>query len=150
MSSKFAGFDFPKYVWTLPEGSKEMRQAAIKRGYNKYMVSPDINPTGTTFHMSEQSMPDLPWRYADEILGVRKRAYKADYWSGLEFRGIVMTLPHRRGFIAGWTDTEYCRVDYDIFDNEHDAAVTADDMALSACEWEIEFQEGHQDETEEM
>jgi hypothetical protein len=77
---------------------------------------------------------------ADERLGGRRRVYRADDWSGTEFRGIVMILPNRRGYIAGWTDSVHAEVDYDIYDSLHDAAIAGDNLALSACEKEIEFQ----------
>lgn len=150
MSTTFASFNWPKYVWNLPSGSKEKRQMYAKLGMKKYLRNLEVNPTSTGFMMNGPDMPALGWVYADEHFGVRKRAYKADEWSGLEFRGIVMILPNRRGYLAGWTDTSYGTVDYDIFDNMHDAAVCADDMALSACEREIEFQQEQEDETEEM
>jgi hypothetical protein len=148
----FAGFKWPKFVWNLPSGSKEKRQTLVKTGLRKYLRNLEVNPRSTGFMMNGPDMPELKWQYADEHFGVRKRAYKADDWSGLEFRGIVMILPNRRGYLAGWTDTEYGTVDYDIFDNMHDAAIYADDLALSACEREIYFQQQQEqeDETEEL
>ena len=98
------------------------------------------NPTSRSFELDGPDMPDLAWLYADERLGGRRRVYRADDWSGTEFRGIVMILPNRRGYIAGWTDSLYAEVDYDIYDSLHDAAIAGDNLALSACEKEIEFQ----------
>ncbi len=98
------------------------------------------NPTSRSFELDGPNMPDLAWLYADERLGARKRGYRADDWSGTEFRGIVMILPNRRGYIAGWTDSVYAEVDYDIYDSLHDAAIAGDNLALSACEREVEFQ----------
>ena len=34
----------------------------------------------------------------------------------------------------------WARVDYDIFQDQRDAAICADDMALTACEREVEYQ----------
>lgn len=107
--------------------------------------------TSRNFTFKGPDMPELKWLYADEHLGVRKRAYKADDWSGYEFRGIAMLLPNRRGYISGWTDGQYGEVDYHIHDNLYDAAIDADQQAQSACEREIEFQqqwEMEQDEAE--
>ena len=149
MSTTFASFNWPKRVWTLPSKSLSMRKTCAKLGLDNHFRHLEINPSSTGFTMNGHDMPALKWQYADEYL-YRKRAYKADDWSGLEFRGIVMILPNRRGYLAGWTDTNYGTVDYEIYDNMHDAAICADDMALSACEREIEFQEEQRHETEEM
>lgn len=148
MSSTFASFNWPKYVWNLPTGNKLKRQTYAKLGILRYSRNLVVNPTSTSFTLGSPDMPALKWQYADEHLGVRKRVYKADDWSGAEFRGIVMILPNRRGYIAGWTDSLYANVDYEIFDNMHDAAVCADDTALLACEREIEFQQNQEQEDE--
>ncbi len=113
------------------------------------MLDGEINPTSTSFTLDGPDMPDLRWQYADEALGVRKRAYKSDDCSGIEWRGIVMVLPNRRGYIAGFTEGLYSSVDYDIYDNIRDASIAADGLALAVCERDIEFQqwvEEYQDE----
>ncbi len=118
------------------------------------MFNGEINPTSTSFVLDGPDMPDLRWQYADEALGMRKRAYKADEWSGIEWRGIVMFLPNRRGYIAGFTEGLYSNVDYDIYDNIRDASIAADNLARAACERDIEFQamveEECQNEVEEL
>jgi len=135
---KFASFIWPKRPWTLPRGSFESRARALikpKVWQNLY-----VNPSYTGFPWADPRLPVLEWDYADAFLRGGKRAYHADDWSGLEFRGIVLVLPNRRGFLAGYTDGVWARVDYDIYDDSRDAAVCADQMAMNACEREIEYQ----------
>jgi hypothetical protein len=45
-----------------------------------------VNPTSRSFELDGPDMPDLAWLYADERLGGRRRVYRADDWSGTEFR----------------------------------------------------------------
>jgi hypothetical protein len=135
---KFAGFNWPKRPWTLPRGNVEQRAKALikpKAWRNLY-----VNPLYMSFDWEKSDIPDLEWSYCDAVLAMHKRAYRADDWSGLEFRGIVLVLPNRRGFLGGYTDGVWARVDYDIFQDQRDAAICADDMALTACEREVEYQ----------
>lgn len=135
---KFASFNWPKRPWTLPYGSFESRAKALRKP--KVWQNLYVNPSYTGFSWADPWLPVLEWSYADTFLRGGKRAYRADDWSGTEFRGIVLVLPNRRGFLAGYTDDVWARVDYDIYDDSRDAAVCADQMAMNACEREIEYQ----------
>jgi hypothetical protein len=142
----FAGFDFPKYLWTLPKGPWRKRLERMRKPVTGgYYGSPPINGrSGTTFYLESDFMPDLRWKWCDEIVDRinHKGWYSDDYQEGT-IRGIVMRLPNNRGFIAGWSYGEgmFSSVDYDVFLDESDAAYCADSMAENAAEREREYQE---------
>lgn len=140
----FAGFDFPKYLWTLPKGPWRKRLEHMRRPVTGgYYRSPPINGSGTTFYLESDFMPDLRWKWCDEIVSrINHKGWYSDEWQEYTIRGLVMRLPNNRGFLAGWSMGKSMRsfVDYDVFLDESDAAYCADSMAENAAELEREYQ----------
>lgn len=140
----FAGFDFPKWEWNLYRGPWRERLKRRKSSWTGwgYSGSPKPNSNGTSFYLNDHGMPNLRWKWCDEIVGRinHKGWYSDDYQEGT-IRGIVMRLPNNRGFIAGWSYGEgmFSSVDYDVFLDESDAAYCADSMAENAAEREREY-----------
>jgi len=140
----FAGFDFPKYLWTLPKGPWRKRLEHMRRPVTGgYYGSPSINGSGTTFYLEADFMPDLRWKWCDEIVSrINHKGWYSDEWQQDTIRGLVMRLPNNRGFLAGWSMGEGMSsfVGYDVFLDEVDAAQCADSMAENAAEREREYQ----------
>ena len=140
----FAGFDFPKYLWTLPKGPWRKRLEHMRRPVTGgYYRSPPINGSGTTFYLESDFMPDLRWKWCDEIVSrINHKGWYSDEWQEYTIRGLVMRLPNNRGFLAGWSMGKgmISFVDYDVFLDEVDAAQCADSMAENAAEREREYQ----------
>jgi len=149
---RFAGFDFPKYVFTLPTGPFKKRIERMKNsGVGAYYHAPTPNQhKGVGFYLDSDGMPGLRWKWCDEVEDVRinHTGWFCDEYQDGKLRGIVMRLPKGKGFLAGWSMGEgmSSSVDCDIIDNEIDAARTADSLAENAAEREREYQ----DEQEEI
>jgi len=141
----FAGFDFPKYLWTLPKGPWRKRLERMRKPVTGgYYGSPPINGrSGTTFYLESDFMPDLRWKWCDEAYSrIRHKGWFCDNYQEETIRGLVMRLPNNRGFLAGWSMGKGMSsyVDYDVFLDEVDAAQCADSMAENAAEREREYQ----------
>ena len=141
----FAGFDFPKYLWTLPKGPWHKRLEHMRKPVTGgYYGSPRINDSGNIFYLESDFMPGLRWKWCDEACSrIRHEGwYCYEDGCGETIRGLVMRLPNNRGFLAGWSMGKgmISDVDYDVFLDEVDAAQCADSMAENAAEREREYQ----------
>lgn len=149
----FAGFSFPMYTVMLPKYPIAKRLQEYKAGnYSEisgyFRQEPNINPGGSSFYLESDFAPGLRWEWCDKVEGVRidhTGWYSDEHGISDKIRGIVMRLPHGRGFLAGWSMGENMassvsyRVYSDIFDCAHDA----DRMAEKVAEHEREYQEAH-------
>lgn len=151
----FAGFPYPKYCVELPRTTLQKRLEDYK-GYKSKTVnrlSLEISPylqnkpchlemqetQGRGFYLDDHGMPDLRWKFADKVDGSRidhHGWYETDEGDGDTIRGLVMSLPHARGFLAGWTmGIGMCsEIDYHIYDDQIDAARAADKIAKHVAE----------------
>jgi hypothetical protein len=142
---QFAGFTFPKWVFTLPGGSFAER---IKRMRNPvtgpYYHAPKPNSKGIGFYLDSDSPLGLRWKWADMIATHIRHTgwYYNDSQDGT-IRGIVMRLPRNRGFLAGWSMGEgmASEVDATIYHDEIEAAHAANEEARIAAERQREFEE---------
>jgi hypothetical protein len=135
----FAGFAFPKFVWNLPHGSFKKRIEYMRHPVTGgYYHAPKPGSTGQGFYLESDGMPDLRWRWADEVTNqIRHTGWFTDeYGDGDKIRGVVFRLAHNRGFLAGWSMGEgmASTLEYHIYDDEEEAALDADSMAESAAE----------------
>lgn len=150
----FAGFKFPKYVWTLPQGDFKKR---IDRHVNAYTGDYYHAPKPAHgvdrsfgFYLNSDGMPTLRWKWCDEVEGCRANhtGWCTDEFGDSEkLRGIVLRLPNNRGFLAGWSMGEgmASTVEYPIYDDEVDAAYAADSLAEDAADNEREYQESERE-----
>ncbi len=140
----FAGFDFPKYLWTLPKGPWHKRLEHMRKPVTGgYYGSPKPKATGHMFYLESDFMPGLRWKWCDEACSrIRHKGWFCDEYQEETIRGLVMRLPNNRGFLAGWSMGKGMSsyVDYDVFLDEVDAAQCADSMAENAAEREREYQ----------
>lgn len=149
----FAGFQFPRYLATLPCGSLHQRVEARRPGRamcsDYYSAPTPNNREGRGFYLRSSDALGLRWQYADDIVSRLSSGYDCDgFYEGNTMRGIVLRLPRGRGFLAGWTMGEgmASSVDYSpIFDNPEDAAFCADSMAENAAFNEREYQESERE-----
>ena len=137
----FAGFNFPKYLWTLPRGSKAKRLEHARNpvcGPYYHAPKPDSN-NGASFYLESDGMPQLRWQWCDEVLpSIRHTGWYLDEHGDSEkIRGIVMRLPRSRGFLAGWSMGEgiASAVEYDIYDDAQDAARVAAIVFAQVHKW---------------
>lgn len=155
----FAGFNFPKYLWTLPKGDFKKR---IERHTNTvtgdyyHAPKPVTKSSSIGFYLDSDGMPSLRWKWCDKVdyATIRHTGWFTDEFGDSEkIRGIVLRLPNNRGFLAGWSMGEgmASTVDCDIISDEVDAAYQADSMAERDAENERDYQESERErvETEE-
>lgn len=148
MKFSFAGFNWPRHVVELPKGRIANRLAAFKRGERRdaspyYHAPAPLNGKhpGAGFYLGSAGMPGLRWQWADEVKDVRidhKGWYTDEDGAGDLMRGIVIRLPHGRGFLYGWSLGEgmSASIEGDIWpgDDEAGAARAADQCAESMAE----------------
>jgi hypothetical protein len=103
---EFAGFTFPKSVFILPTGKdKHTRYRDLRKVCGPYFTAPKPNATGASFYLDSDFMPQLRWKWCDETDARIEHTgwFTDEYGDGDKIRGLVMRLPHERGFIAGWS-----------------------------------------------
>lgn len=147
----FAGFQWPRYVATLPKGSKAKRLERYKSAScGPYYHAPKpVEPGsdhGTGFYLNTDGMPGMRWTWCDEVEGVtiRHTGWFADTdGHGDKIRGIVFRLPSGRGFLAGYSmgDGMSSGINCHVHDTEVLAAYAADDEAQYVAEKNRDYQE---------
>lgn len=145
----FAGFQWPRFVATLPTGSTAKRLERYKQpltGPYYHAPRPKQETGGRGFYLESAGAPGLRWNWCDEVEGSRVDHtgwFTDDHGSAYKIRGIVLRLPKGRGFLAGWSMGENMAssLDCDIYDDEIDAARAADSMAENVAEAEREYQD---------
>ena len=145
----FAGFQFPKHIWSLPKGSFAKRLARRNPvTVGEYIHGAKPGCKSKSFYLDSDFMPSLRWYWCDDVCNsIRHTGWYCDSFQDSKIRGIVMRLPHNRGFLAGWSMGEgmISEIEYIIHANEIDAALEADNLADQVAWKERDFQES-QDE----
>lgn len=149
----FAGFTFPKHVWTLPRGNMAKRLAARKPvvcGDYYHAPKPNCN-AGIGFYLASDGAPALRWQWADDVVRLQHQGWFCDEYQDSIIRGVVFRLPHGRGFLAGWSMGEGMASELDLFvyGDEESAAYAADSMAERVAEAEREYQAAQAEESED-
>lgn len=152
---QFAGFTFPKWVFTLPKGPFRKRIAHMRQPTTgPYYHTPTPNQKdGIGFYLASDGMPGLRWAWCDEIdKSIRHAGWWADDDQDTKIHGFVMRLPRGRGFLAGWSMGEHMAssLDYAIYPTALEAARAADSMAERAAENEREYQAKQRQEEAEL
>lgn len=150
----FAGFNFPKYLSTLPKGDKKKRQERYQYT-GGYYSAPKPNASGFFRYLdSDFSEPLRRWKWCDET-GARigHSGWFTDEGGNSEkIRGIVVRLNHDKGFLAGHSMGEgmatFVETDH-IYEDEIDAAYAANSMAEDAAEEAREYEEREREREEE-
>lgn len=143
----FAGFSWPRYLATLPTGSKAARLERYKKpitGPYYHAPKPESAGRGKGFYLDSAGAPGLRWTWADEVEGsrIRHTGWFTDECEDSIMRGVVFRLPKGRGFLAGWSMGEgmASAVEGEVFDDEIDCARAADSLAETLAEREREYQ----------
>ena len=143
----FAGFSFPKWVWSLPKGSKVKRLTAAKDPVcGPYYHAPKPGGgKGVGFYLESDGSIALRWTWADKVSGARIEHtgwYSDEHGDSEKIRGLVLRLPKSRGFLAGWSMGEgmASALECDIYGKEREAARAADSLAEYVAEREREYQ----------
>lgn len=144
----FAGFSFPRPIAMLPRTTLVQRLADFGKPKvtGSYYHAPRPNSSGSFFYLESDFMPGLRWEWADEVGGCHLRHtgwYTDDYACGDTIRGIVMRLPHGRGFLAGWSMGAGMAsvVETDcVYNDDTDAAYAADSLAEHAADQQREHE----------
>lgn len=146
----FAGFAFPKHVWTLPRGSfaKRIKDHANACAGDYYHAPKPNNANGMGFYLDSDGMPALRWKRADDVASLRHTGWCCDSYGNQTVFGVVFRLPNNRGFLAGWSMGEgmASSLDYNIYPDEESAAYAADSMAEQVAEDEREYQDEQEGE----
>lgn len=151
----FAGFNFPKYLSTIPKGTVQQRKERYKHT-GGYYSAPRPGSKGYMCYLdSDFSGPARRWQWCDEVSGARIGHTgwfcDEDCSDNSKIRGIVVRLNKGKGFLIGWSMGEgmatNIETDY-IYDDEYSAAQAADDCAKYAAEQEREYQEERNEEFE--
>lgn len=141
---EFAGFNYPRNLYLMPKrAGKSLLETLRRRRESRkvcgpyYQTSPNPNPTQYFCYLESDFDLGLRRRWADEIIDLRHNGWFTDPHGGGEtIRGLVFTLPHGRGFLAGWSMGPGMATEIEnyVFGGERDAAFSADDMARHAAE----------------
>jgi hypothetical protein len=144
----FAGFTFPKWVFSLPRGSKAKRLTAAKNPVcGPYYHAPKPGGgKGCGFYLESDGALSLRWQWADEVSEAHIKHtgwYSDEHGDSEKIRGLVFRLPKSRGFLAGWSMGEgmASALECDIYETEREAALAADSLAENVAEREREYQE---------
>jgi hypothetical protein len=158
----YAGFTFPFTFGILPRGplTKRLAEFKVTHGHRScgpyYRDEPKPNSKGMSFYLDSDFMPLLRWTWCDEVDGVG-RSIDHTGWFTNDFcddkiRGIVMRLPHGRGFLPGWSMGEHMAssLEYDVYDDEVECAYAADQLAEYAAEAQREYEEADREEGDDI
>jgi hypothetical protein len=108
----FAGFQWPRFVAALPQGSKAKRLARYKALVCGPTFHAPIPVVGSNhcigFYLAGDDMPALRWAWCDEVFGMGRAInhtgwFTDEHGDGEKIRGVVFTLTHGRGYLAGWS-----------------------------------------------
>jgi hypothetical protein len=101
-----------------------------------------------SFYLGSDFMPELRWEWADEVVRLNHTGWYCDNYQDETIRGIVLRLPHNRGFLAGWSMGEgmMSEIELDIYPDQESAAYAADSSAEYAAERQREHEEANQEE----
>lgn len=143
----FAGFNWPRYVATLPRGSRTGRLARKRNPVTgPYYHAPkpvkDRHP-GKGFYLDSDGAPGLRWQWCDAVAGqIKHTGWCCDDYQDQTIRGVVFQLPKGRGWFAGWSMGEgmASTLAGEIYADEISAAYAADYLAEKAAEEEREYQ----------
>lgn len=151
----FAGFTFPRPVVMMPRGSFAKRIERMRKPLTgPYIHWPQPRKGGHTawfFYLDSDFAPGMRWRWCDDVAtGIRHTGWFLDDYHHEKARGIVLTLPHGRGFLAGWSmgESMASEVESYIYESEHEAAHAADRCAELVAERERERADEQRDEFE--
>jgi hypothetical protein len=99
------------------------------------------------FYLDSDFAPGLRWVWADKIedIQIRHTGWFCDEFQDSSMRGIVLRLPHGRGFLAGYAlgVGMSATVEREIYACERKAAYAADRMAERAAEVERDYQDAN-------
>jgi hypothetical protein len=139
----FAGFTWPRAVAMLPEGALARRISRMRRPLTgPYCHAPEPRTPGEQakfFYLDSEFMPGLRWRWCDEVVkSIRHTGWFYNDIHDEKIRGLVMQLPHGRGYLAGWSMGKGMAslLDLSVYPDAIGAAQAADDMAHYAAERE--------------
>lgn len=149
-SFAFAGFSFPRSVAQLVRPDYCGTPAPLTRTRHRFKVSTSYQtaPAPITrgaraesfsYYLDSDFAPDLRWQWCDDVSGARITHtgwFTDENGEGDKIRGLVLRLPHGRGFLAGWSMGEgmATTVERYRYDSEVDAAHAADSIADRASE----------------
>jgi len=142
----FASFSYPRNLYFLPKSIGQLKKRAESRKVcgPYFQTRPNPNPINSFFYLGSDFMPGLRWEWADEASKhIRHTGWFCDDFQSETIRGLVMTLPHGRGFLAGWSMGEHMasEVGHYIYSDKSDAAHAADSLAERVAELNQESQE---------
>lgn len=136
----------PEHVIPLFRGSVQKRLKDAKywraRGYKlsgpcgPYHGRSDAGTESRSFYLDSDFMPGLRYQWADDIVNLRHTGWFADQFQDEKIRGMVFTLPHGRGFLAGWSMGEgmISALETYIYADQESAAYAADSTAEHIAE----------------
>lgn len=94
------------------------------------------------FYLDSDFMPSLRWQWADDVVRLNHTGWYCDDYQDQTIRGIVMRLPHERGFLAGWSmgESMTSEIELDIYPDQDSAAYAADSLAEHAAERQRDYE----------
>lgn len=142
----FAGFTYPRKIarWTgKPRADRKRRWCFAYR-----QDRPPMAGRGLAGYLGDSGWPHMRTAWCDEVDGVRidHTGWFTDDQQDQSMRGIVLRLPHGRGFLAGASMGEGMStwIEPTVYGQECDAARAADRIAELAAEKKREYQDAWQ------
>lgn len=140
VESTFAGFNYPRYIAALPRGNmadRLARRSPVVCGKTYQQDPAQVGAPGTlarSFYLGDGSQPFTRWAWCDDVDDriLHTGWFISNYGDDDDkVRGIVVRLPHGRGFLAGWAmgDGMAATVYRDVYADDVAAARAADRFA---------------------
>lgn len=143
----FAGFVFPKCLWTISRKSVAERKKLVVCGPYYHAPKPQDKQGGLGFYLNDAGMPCQRFDYADDIVSsIRHKGWYCDSFGDQTIRGIVLRLPHGR-YLAGWTMGEGMASECDrvIYTDAEECARMADEFARITADNQREYEDKEND-----
>lgn len=139
----FAGFVFPKCLWTADRKTISARKRPFTTGPYYHAPTPQDKHGGLGFYLGGVGMPCTRFDYADDVVSsITHKGWFCDAYGDQTIRGIVLRLSHGR-YLAGWTMGEgmASKCDRKIYSDPEDCALMADELARIAADNQRDFDE---------
>lgn len=139
-----------EYKYLNPEHKLEIFRGSLKERFmvwknsgkrrvaGPYHFRSEADSESFSFYLDSDFAPALNWVYCDETneADIKHMGWYCDDFEQDTIRGIVLTLPNRRGYLAGWTMGEgmITIVERETISDLESACYNADSLAEEAAE----------------
>lgn len=145
--NKFAGFTFPKPLWTMPRPTKVLKTVRSKtpsRIFRSHIRAEDKE--NVSHYFGGDGSIQLRQDWVDDIKipgrgGIDHYGWYSDIFQEETYRGIVFYLPHGRLLIGYGVEDLWYVISRKVFTDLYEARTAADELARVKAEESWEYSE---------